>query len=91
MIKSIIFTLIFKTLTNARPTMSFVKMEEDVKIWSMVTNVFANQDSMERIAKTTSTNAEESFVKMEEPAKIRSTPLNVHAKLALKESSVKSK
>ena len=72
MIKSIIFTLIFKTLTNAKPTMSFVKMEEDVKIWSMVTNVFANQDSMERIAKTTSTNARPttSFVEMEEDVKI---------------------
>ena len=52
--------------------MSFVKMEEDVKIWSMVTNVFANQDLMERIAKTTSTNARPttSFVEMEEDVKI---------------------
>ena len=57
----------------------------------MVTNAFANQDSMGRTARITSTNAEELFVKMVEPVKIRSTHSNVHAKLDSKESSVKSK
>ena len=48
--------LFYQILTNAKPKESIVKMEEVVKTWSMATNVTAEQDSMEKTAKTTSTN-----------------------------------
>ena len=44
-------------------------MEEVAKTQSMATNVTAELDLMERIAKTISTNVQELFVKMEEAVK----------------------
>ena len=55
----------------------------------MVTNVNVKQDSKERTARRTSTNALESIVKMGEPAKIRSTHSNVFASQDSVEFSVK--
>ena len=56
----------------------------------MAINELADQGSMERTAKTTSTSAEESIVKMEEGAKTRSMHFNVSVNQDSKEDSVKS-
>ena len=60
------------------------QIQYDVSTNEMVSNVSVNQDSMERIAKRTSTNVEELFVRMVEHARIRSMHSNVNAEEDLK-------
>ena len=54
-------------------------MEEHVKTRNTVTNVNADQDSVEIDAKTTTTSADMFIVKMEEHVKTRDTVTNVNA------------
>ena len=54
-------------------------MEEHVKARDMVINVNADQDSVEKDAKETTTSAQESIVKMEEHAKTGEMDTNANA------------
>ena len=66
-------------------------MEEHAKTGETVTTVNADQDSVEKDAKTTTTSAEGFIVKMEEHAKTRETVTTVNADQDSVEKDAKTK